>query len=184
MSAPLSKESDDVVAIHICESCGGLNRTKFESHTQVHKATGTGVCGSCGRGPITLVYGAAEPFDAIIQGIRDAYCRGEVSTCYRIRNSDEWDLYVKIAIKEVIEEVIDEIDEKELEIDIDECPEPIEAIEDSLHAVGYKHTFGEKSDPPEHEEELWDFYVPVKISYPNKGEKPPTFEEFLNEDTS
>ena len=93
----MSDDNDGIVAIHICENCGELLRSRYPRDPDTYY--GPPVCGICGRGPTTRRYGAAEPIRAIENGIFEADMRGLIVGCEPIRDDDDEDWEYKIEVK-------------------------------------------------------------------------------------
>ena len=152
---------EGIVAIHLCELCGELNRTRFQNHLEASRAA---VCGVCDRGPLTRVYGAVEPVRRVELGIKEAGYRGLIDTCYRIRDSEEWDLQIEALLTRAAAEDEDLWD-------------PIVSIADELRDIGYRCRVAGGEDP---DDEEWDSRVEIQVEFPHESAVTgPTFTEFL-----
>lgn len=152
----------EVVAIHICERCEAPLIGKYPS--QRH-ANNIAVCGSCGLAPVTRVHGAVEPVYAVHQGAYEAGCRRQIIECYRIRDTDEWDLFIRMNISQDAPD------------DADVRDEPAVAIGDELAAIKHPARVSYNLNYAGGEE--WDAQIEVRVRYPPTDPDEETFWEFL-----
>lgn len=168
MSEPQAAEDDEgVVAIHICERCDNLLRARYPNDRLANEAS---VCGVCGIGPITRIFGAAKPVEAAYNGAQDAGCRALVVECYRIRDTDEWDLHLAINIAQVAPE-----DERETN-------DPIVSIGNALSALGCAIRVTHHPEGLDDGDGEWDSQIVARVQYPEEDtSEMTTFWEFLDE---
>lgn len=84
-----------VVAVYLCENCGELLRSRFEKDPDNYTET---ICGECGRGPTTRLYGANEPIRAIESGLCDSVRSALITEC-EVEDGDEWDFTIQVKVK-------------------------------------------------------------------------------------
>lgn len=83
-----------VVAVYLCENCGELLRSRFEKDPDNYSEA---VCGECGRGPTTRLYGANEPIRAVEKGLSGSGMRALITACHP--ENDEWDYTIEVKVK-------------------------------------------------------------------------------------
>ena len=89
---------DGVVAVFLCENCGELLRSRFPEDPDNYY--GPPVCGICGRGPTTRLYGASEPIRAVERGLSDEGMRALITACRPDRDGDsDWDFTIEVKVE-------------------------------------------------------------------------------------